>query len=178
MLETNNRCVSASLNGDIIFWDFENDSNNPNVSKDSLTVKYKFNLDNCNLSSISASPFSSNLLAVGSAQGYVRVLRFSGIDHGRSTDKVDKIEDNISSTPSMDVVFREKLHEDKVESLIFDPSGRYLITTANDHKCFLIDAMNGFKVLGYFVFRGKLRGVTINQVALPDKTVIKKSYFF
>ncbi|KAJ3299843.1 Cilia- and flagella-associated protein 43 [Borealophlyctis nickersoniae] len=80
------------------------------------------------LTAAAASPFST-VLAVGSATGVVRIYD-AGDDQMR-------------------LLMRERAHSGRVNKLLFDPSGRYLVSIGADSSVYLYEIFTQFSVVGY-----------------------------
>ncbi|KAJ3087892.1 Cilia- and flagella-associated protein 43 [Quaeritorhiza haematococci] len=132
--------VSASRDGTVSFWwplsDYHHHGNQPSPSSifDGGATAYQragylisdFKVDGgaC-LTSVATCPMSQSLVAVGSKCGVVRVYDVGDMMGGRGT-----------GAPRL--VFRERLHTLPVVKLLFDSTGQFLFSAADDGRIHLI----------------------------------------
>jgi WD40 repeat protein len=118
-----------------------------NVEKNTKLQKVNFNVKG---SSIAASPASS-LVAVGSSSGVVRIYNAKEISY---------------NVPKL--LFRKRIHSKEVSSLLIDPSGKLMASSANDGYIFLYD-LEKLAVIGFFKLAGVIRSMRFEYCDDPAK---------
>ena len=132
-------------------------------------VRRRFATGTSPITCISASQFSSRIIAVGNTAGYVRLI---DLKYGDDADLFDaESELGVGSSPLEETeyktLFRSRMFPTSVKKVIFDPTGKFLLCVSGQHA-FVVEVFSAFKIVGCITFSGELQSATWNYTGFED----------